>query len=99
MLMTDAKIDDYSGKVYNPEDTQTYVIEVKTKRPAIVDGKDTERTERLFFEVSHESFIQTIAKIFEGNKILSRWEHWENPSQETLAKYPKARGKWVRNKV
>lgn len=98
--MTDAKIDDYNGKVYNPEDTQTYVIEVKTRRPyKKEDGTDGERTERLFFEVSHESFLATIGKAFEGNKILQRWQHWENPSEATLAKYPKARGKWVKNKI
>ena len=96
--MTDAKIDDYTGQVYNPEDTTTYTIEVKTRRPfRSPEGKDIERTERLFFEVTHDSFMQTIAKMFEGKKVLSRWEHWDNPSEEVLAKYPKARGKWVKN--
>ena len=97
--MTNAKIDDYNGQVYNPEDTQTYTIECKTKRPAIKEGKEVERTERLFFEVSHDSFMQTIAKMFEGKKVLTRWEHWEEPSEEVKAKYPNARGKWVKNKV
>lgn len=98
--MTDAKIDDYSGKTYNPEDEQTYTIEVKTSRGyKKEDGTSGQRTERLFFELTHESFMQTIAKMFEGKKILERWAHWENPSEEVLAKYPKARGKWIRNRV
>lgn len=97
--MTDAKIDDYSGQVYNPEDTTTYTLEVKVKRPyRTVDGEQKERTERLFFELNHDSFMATVAKMFEGKKILERWEHWENPTEATLAKYPNARGRWVRNK-
>lgn len=94
--MADLKQDDYTEKVYKPEDEQTYTIEVKTKRP-FEDGK--ERTERLYFEVTHSSFMEIIGKKFEGKKILNRWQHWENPSDETLKKYPKARGKWVYNKV
>ena len=98
--MTDAKIDDFSGKVYNPEDTETYTIEVKTSRPyKRDDGTTGKRTERLFFEVSHESFMATIGKMFEGNKLLTRWQHWEDVSPEVKAKYPNARGKYVRNQL
>lgn len=96
--MTDAKIDDYTGKQYSEEDEQTYTIEVKTKRPYKKDdGTDGLRSERLFFEVVHDSFMQIIGKPFEGKKVLQRWQHWQDVSPEVKAKYPNARGKWVKN--
>ncbi len=98
--MTDAKIDDYTGETYNPEDEETYEIEVKTKRAfKKADGSTGKRKERLFFEVRHNSFMEIIAKRFEGKKILEKWQHWEDVSPEVKAKYPNARGKWVRNQI
>lgn len=93
--MSDLKMDDFSGKTFNPEDEQVYTIEVK-KKVATPEGKT--QTLRILLEVTHDSFMQIIGKPFEGKKILERWSHWENPTDEVLAKYPKARGHWVREK-
>lgn len=94
--MGNLKQDDFSGKTYNPEDEQTYTIQVKKQVDVVrQDGTAGKKTLMLELEVTHDSFMSLIGKPFEGKKILSRWSEWVNPSAETLAKYPNARGKWV----
>lgn len=94
--MANLKQDDFSGAVYNPDTEETYTIQVKKQIDGVrPDGSTGKKTLMLELEVTHESFMLLIGKPFEGKKILSRWCEWVNPSEAILAKYPKARGKWI----
>ena len=87
--------DDYNGELLNSEDDTIYGLTV-TKRG--VDAEGNRQFLKLEFDIGHTSFMELIAKPFEGKKTLNRWQKWIPATKAEKEANSDAKGKWIKVK-